>query len=425
MSSAAGSPQPQRLRVVDVEPRASPVTCVARAAATTTTSLAGGDAIRSRVDRDADAARARSASVALAPGDVLGLGRRALRGRQRLVERVDAARAAPRNSKRRKISFNSERSGGCSTSSAGSTPRSRSRRIVARSFEARACSAFSAIAFAARGRELGACSTTSSSEPYCEISWPGGLVPDPGDARDVVARVALQPDEVRDLVGADPVARLDPLGRVHLHVRDAARRHHQADVLGDELERVAVGRDDARLHARLVGLRRERRDHVVRLPALELEVPVPEGLDDRTEVRELLAEEVRHRAAVGLVLGVDLLAVDGSRVPRDRDAARLVVGEELEEHVREAEERVRRLAVGRLQLLGQREEGAVREVVAVDEEELRIARGRVVELTSSSPVSVFGTRSSLCGAHRCGRRSARARPSTRRPQVPPDVCTPG
>jgi hypothetical protein len=68
-----------------------------------------------------------------------------------------------------------------------------------------------------------------------------------------------------------------------------------------------------------------------------------------------------------------------SRVPRDGDAARLVVGEELEEHVGEAEERVRRLAVGGLQLLREREERAVREVVPVDEEELCIACGCVVE----------------------------------------------
>ena len=57
-----------------------------------------------------------------------------------------------------------------------------------------------------------------------------------------------------------------------------------------------------------------------------------------------------------------------------------VVGEQLEEHVREPEQRVRRLAVGRLQLLGEREERAVREVVAVDEEELGVAGRRVVEL---------------------------------------------
>ena len=126
---------------------------------------------------------------------------------------------------------------------------------------------------------------------------PGGLVPDPGDARDVVRRVALQADEVRHLVGPDAVAELDPLGRVDVDVGDAARRHHQRDVRRAELEGVAVGRDDGRLDPGLVGAGRERRDHVVRLPAFELEVAVAERLDDRPEVRELLAQEVRHRPA--------------------------------------------------------------------------------------------------------------------------------
>jgi hypothetical protein len=49
----------------------------------------------------------------------------------------------------------------------------------------------------------------------------GRLVADPRDAGDVVARVALEPDEVRNLVGPDPVAGLDALGRVDVHVGDA------------------------------------------------------------------------------------------------------------------------------------------------------------------------------------------------------------
>jgi hypothetical protein len=121
-------------------------------------------------------------------------------------------------------------------------------------------------------------------------------------------------------------------------------------------------------------------DDVVRLPPLELEVLVPERLDDRAEMGELLAQEVRHRPALRLVLGVDLLPVDRLRVPGDRNATRLVVREQLEEHVRESEQRVRRLAVGRLELLRKCEERAVGEVVAVDEKELRVADGAVVEL---------------------------------------------
>src|SRR5262249_23728709 len=56
------------------------------------------------------------------------------------------------------------------------------------------------------------------------------------------------------------------------------------------------------------------------------------------------------------------------------------VREQLEEHVREAEQRVRREALAGRELLWQREERAVREVVAVDEEEVGLARRRVVEL---------------------------------------------
>ena len=236
----------------------------------------------------------------------------------------------------------------------------------------------------ARGRELVGVRDHLLERAVLRDQLAGGLVADPGDARDVVGRVALEPDEVRHLVGPDAVAELDALGRVDVDVGDAARRHHQRHVLGAELEGVAVGRDDARLHARLVGARRERGDDVVRLPALELEVPVAERLDDRPEVRELLAEEVRHRPPALLVDDVRRLgdggAVRRARVPRDRDPARPVVREQLEEHVPEAEQRVRRHPVARRELLREREEGAVGEVVAVDEEELGVAGGPVVEL---------------------------------------------
>ena len=108
--------------------------------------------------------------------------------------------------------------------------------------------------------------------PVLRDQLAGGLVADPGDARDVVGRVALEADEVGHLVGPNAVAGLDALGGVDVDVGDPARGHHQRHVLGAELEGVAVGRDDARLDPGLVRPGRERRDHVVRLPALELEV---------------------------------------------------------------------------------------------------------------------------------------------------------
>ena len=87
---------------------------------------------------------------------------------------------SPRNSKRRNISRSSERSGGASTSWVGSQSSSRSRRIVARPFEARAWSANSVRFFRRAGDCSSACSSTDSSEPYCAISCPAVLSPMPG-----------------------------------------------------------------------------------------------------------------------------------------------------------------------------------------------------------------------------------------------------
>ena len=101
-------------------------------------------------------------------------------------------------------------------------------------------------------------------------------------------------------------------------------------------------------------------------------------------MRELLAQQIRHRPPALLVDDVGRLGdrrpVHRARVPRDRNTLRAVVGQQLEEHVGEAEQRVGRLAVARRQLLREREERTVGQVVAVDEEQLAVARGRVVEL---------------------------------------------
>ena len=153
---------------------------------------------------------------------------------------------SPRNSKRRNISRSSERSGGASTSSAGSQSSSRSRRIVASSFESARLVGELRHVLPPRRRQLLRVLEHRLERAVLRDQLPGGLVADAGDAGDVVRGVALQPDEVRDLVRPDAVARLDALRRVDLDVADAARRHHQADVVRDELERVAVGRDDAR-----------------------------------------------------------------------------------------------------------------------------------------------------------------------------------
>ena len=157
------------------------------------------------------------------------------------------AAAAPRNSKRRNISRSCERSGGASTSSAGSQSMSRSRRIVASSFELRAWSACSRERLRARrasarrrARARPRASRTAA------ISCDAVLSPIPGTPAMLSEVSPFRPMKSGTLSGGDPEPGLDALGRVDVHVGDAARGHHQADVLGDELERVAVGRDDAR-----------------------------------------------------------------------------------------------------------------------------------------------------------------------------------
>ena len=330
-----------------------------------------------------------------------------------------------RNSKRRNISWSSERSGGASTSSAGSQSMSRSRRIVASTFDSRAWSACSRSDFARAGDSSSTCSSTPSTESNCWMSCAAVLSPMPGHAGDRVGRVALEADEVGHLLGRHAETRGDALGRIDVDVGDAARRHHQADVVRDELKRVAVGRDDARGHARLVGPSRQRGDDVVRLPTFELEVAVAERLHDRLEIRELLPQQVGHRAAVRLVLAGDGRAVHGLRVPGHRDPSRAVVREQLDEHVREAEQRVRGEAVARHELLGQGEIRPVREVVAVDEEEIRLARRRVVEveLLARDRLRAHAFESSVRG---CASRSSpeRSSSSSTHPTTPSCSCLP-
>src|SRR5581483_10239854 len=98
------------------------------------------------------------------------------------------------------------------------------------------------------------------------------------------------------------------------------------------------------------------------------------------EEGELLAEQVGHRPPLRLVRLRQLRSVHRSRVPGDGDPLRPVVGEQLEEHVRESEQGVRREPLARRQLLGEREVRPIGEVVAVDEEQLALARRGVVEL---------------------------------------------
>jgi hypothetical protein len=175
---------------------------------------------------------------------------------------------------------------------------------------------------------------------------------------------------IGDLLGRDAVAVDHVLAVIGLRLGDAATRRHHLHAVADELERVAVAGDDRDRDLLLLCLLDEGRDDVVGLEAVDGVVRVAEGLDERAHVRVLLGEQVGLLGPVALVLGVDLLAAARPGVPDDDGRLHAVLGQQLHEHRREAEDRVRVAPVGGGDRLGEREERSVDERVAVDEEEL-------------------------------------------------------
>ena len=95
-----------------------------------------------------------------------------------------------------------------------------------------------------------------------------GLLPEPGDAGQVVRRVAAQGRELRVLRRGQAVLLLHRSRRHPAHVADAAGVVEHGDPLVDELEGVAVTGDDQHVHAVGGRLRGKGRQHVVGFVAL-------------------------------------------------------------------------------------------------------------------------------------------------------------
>ena len=97
-----------------------------------------------------------------------------------------------------------------------------------------------------------------------------GLLADPGHARDVVGRVALERLVVDHLAGHE----VEPLGDlrrvVEDRVLDPRPGRHQPGVVGDELEHVEVAGHDRRVEAAPLGVHGDRADDVVGLVAGQL-----------------------------------------------------------------------------------------------------------------------------------------------------------
>ncbi len=165
----------------------------------------------------------------------------------------------------------------------------------------------------------------------------GGLGPDAGHARQVVAGLTDERGEVGVALGRDAVLLLDgrrvhpgQLGHTLLGVQDG-------DVAVDELQRVAVAGADQHLHAGRLGLRGQGRQDVVGLDAGQLDGADPEGVEHLLDQRHLPLERVRRGVARALVVGKPLRAErDPAGVERDRHVRGLLVAEQVRQHGREA-----------------------------------------------------------------------------------------
>ncbi len=139
------------------------------------------------------------------------------------------------------------------------------------------------------------------------------LDPDAGRAGDVVDAVAGQRLNVDDAVGADAefvmhLVRADLLGL------DRVQHHHAA---ADKLHQILVGTDDRDPPARIAGLTGEGSDDVVGLVMLKLDTGDVEGAGGVAGQRELRHQLFRQGRAIGLVVGIDLVAEGLGRVVED------------------------------------------------------------------------------------------------------------
>ena len=221
------------------------------------------------------------------------------------------------------------------------------------------------------------------AEPLQQVGR--GLIADAWDPGDVVARVALQSDEVGDQLGRNAVAVDHALAVVDPGVGDAARGGHDFDhTVVDQLVGVAVAGHDHHGDLRVIGtsLFHDRGDHVVGLVPLDSQVAVSERLHERLEGGPLLLEQIGAGGPLRLVLRVQRLTPRVPRVPDHHGRLRAVVGQDLHQHRGEPEDRVRRHAGGGGDRLGEGEESPVGQAVAVDQEELfGGARGHTLRLS--------------------------------------------
>ena len=197
-----------------------------------------------------------------------------------------------------------------------------------------------------------------------------GLWPHLVDTGNVVGAVADQGQEIDHLLRVHIELRLHAVAVEHRVVHGV----DEGDRAVDELRHVLVAGGDEHLLAGLRGATGEGADHVVGFHAGHAQQRQPLRPDDLHQRLDLRAQLIGHPRAVRLVLGEQLVAEGfAGRVEHHGDAARLIVLEELQQHVEHPEERPGRLAAR----VGQRRQGVERPIDvrgAVDEDQVGGAR---------------------------------------------------
>jgi hypothetical protein len=131
-----------------------------------------------------------------------------------------------------------------------------------------------------------------------------GLRADAGDAGNVVGAVADHAQVIDHLLRRDALLLQQFLGAA----QDVLARIPGADAVVQELVDVLVLGAQAHIHAGGARLFRQGREHIVGLVARDLEDRHPARAQDLLDIVELCRQQVRHRVAMGLVLGEDLAA---------------------------------------------------------------------------------------------------------------------
>ena len=206
-----------------------------------------------------------------------------------------------------------------------------------------------------------------------EVADPLGrrLLPDPRDARQVVAGVAAQGGEVRVLARAQAVLLLDGRRGHPGEVGDALLRVQHRHGVAHQLVGVPITGDDRHVEPVALGLVGEGGDHVVGLEALGRHHRDGQRGQHLLDQADLPLERIRRARPVRLVRRV-LRAAEGlpPEVERHGEVGRTLVTEGVDEHRGEAVDRVGGLAGGGGEVLHrEREERAVGQGMPVEQEQ--------------------------------------------------------